>query len=159
MVNRRKSIKAKILQGTFRKDRDGNRNEPKIEPAKTLERPTWFSEDEVEVWNYTLPILIDMNVVTRADLWITITHVCACARFKAAERAIDADGLVIQTPTGIKKNPAVTIADEAVKQIRQTCDALGLTPAARAALSVPPPTDLSDEEAKHAEAAKRLIKP
>ena len=158
MPARKKSRKAKILQGTFRKDRDGNRNEPEIDPVKdqtALERPLWLDDDARAAWEYYLPILIEMGVITQADRALFTAYCVAVSTLKAAQKEIDENGLIVQGATGPKKNPAITIGDEAMRMIRLLGADLGLTPASRPGLHANPPPDNSP----HAEAARRLLKP
>ncbi len=162
MPRRKKSKTAKILSGTFRKDRDGDRNEPEIDPVKdpaALVRPTWFDDAAVECWEYTLPIMIRMGTITVADLQIFIDYCLCVSLLKSAQKDIDENGLTVMGAGGIKKNPSVSIRDEQIKHIRQHAADLGLTPASRASLNANPPSELTGEEKAQDEAARRLIKP
>ena len=161
MARRRKSKTAKIVQGTFRPDRDGDRTEPKIDPVKdpaALVRPVWLDDDAIECWDYTLPIMIRMGTITVADRQHFIDYCLMVSTLYAAQKDIDENGLTVMGAAGIKKNPAVTIRDEAVKQIRLHAADLGLTPASRAALNANAPHEPSDEEKAQDEAARRIIK-
>ena len=162
MGRRKKSKSAKILRGTFRKDRDGDRTEPKIDPVKdpaALVRPVWLDDDAVECWDYTLPIMIRMGTITVADLQIFIDYCLCVSLLKSAQKDVDENGLTVMGASGIKKSPSITIRDEQIKQIRLHAADLGLTPASRAGLNAKPPHELTGEEKRMKEAAKRLIKP
>ncbi len=161
MPRRKKPAELHHIHGTGEPGRL-NEDAPGIEPVRDqakIKRPNWLDDDAMETWNEFLPILIRMGVFTVADRQLLIAFCCACSRLKAAEREIQSNGLVIFGATGNKKNPAVTIADEATKQIRALSADLGLTPASRPGLKANPPTELSPEEKAYEEAARRLIKP
>jgi len=162
MVNRRKSAEIKSLHGTFRKDRDGDRTEAKLAPVtdiSKLKRPEWLDDDAVAAWDEVLPLLIEMGVITFADRHLLISFVCATSRLKAAEKEIEANGLIVQGSTGPKKNPAVSVSDESMKMIRGLSADLGLTPGSRPGLNAKVPEQLTPEEREKAEKAKRLLKP
>ena len=162
MPRRKKSRTAKILSGTFRKDRDGDRTEPKLDPVKdpaALVRPTWFDDAAVRCWDYTLPIMIRMGTITIADLQIFIDYCSCVSMFEAAQKDIDETGLTVMGAAGIKKNPSVTIRDEQIKHIRQHAADLGLTPASRASLNAKPPQELTKEEKEAEATALRLLGP
>ena len=162
MPRRKKSRTAKILRGTFRSDRDDDHVEPEIDPIEdqtALERPTWLDDDAVTAWNYYLPILIEMGVITKADLAIFTAFTVAVSGLKAAEKEIESNGLIVIGASGPKKNPACTIRDECMRMIRSLGADLGLTPASRPGLHANPPGGMSAEEKAHEEVARRLIKP
>ena len=160
MPRRKKPAELHRIHGTGERARL-NEDAPGIEPVRDqakIKRPNWLDDDAVETWNEFLPILIRMGVFTIADRQLLIAFCCACSRLKAAQKEIQSNGLVIFGATGNKKNPAITIADEATKQIRALSADLGLTPGSRPGLKANPPGEQSAEDAKMADAVRRLIK-
>ena len=156
MARRKKSAALHRIHGTDVKGRL-NENEPEIDPIKDqseLKRPAWIHGDAREAWDFYLPILIDMGIITRADLALFTAYCVAVKTMKAAQKEIDENGLIVQGSTGPKKNPAITIQDEAMRMIRLIGADLGLTPASRPGLHANPPPDNSPQ----ARAAHRLFK-
>ena len=161
MGRRKKPADLHRIHGT---DKPGKMNydAPEIEAVSNIEklaRPLWLDADAVAAWDELLPILIRMGVFTIADRHLLIALVCAISRLKAAQRVIEADGLVVHGATGSKKSPGCMIADEATKAIRALSGDLGLSPPSRPGLKANPPYELSDEEKKREATARRLIKP
>ena len=160
MGRKRKPASLHDIHGTVQPGRL-NKDAPAIEAVSDIEklkRPLWFDTDAREAWDELLPILIRMGVITVADRHLLIALCCAISRLKAAQRVIEADGLVVHGATGSKKSPGCTIADESTKAIRALSADLGLTPASRPGLHAKPPRELSPYEKAQEEAARRLIK-
>lgn len=92
-------------------------------------------------WKRLLPLLRDMKVLTKAD-GDALAALCQVrVRWKQAEALIERMGQVVvetrQTASGkierrVKKNPAVTVASDALKHMRSLMADFGLTPASRA---------------------------
>ena len=161
MGRRKKPAELHRIHGTGEPARV-NEDAPAIEAVKDsdkLKRPEWLDDDAVAAWDEVLPLLIKMGVISIADRHLLIAFVCAVSRLKAAQKEIESNGLVVFGATGSKKNPAVTIADEATKQIRALSDDLGLSPKSRPGLHAKPPHELSAEEKAQEEAALRLLGP
>ena len=159
MPRRKKPADLHRIHGTDEPGRV-NKDAPAIaavSDSEKLKRPEWLDDDAVAAWDEVLPLLIKMGVITIADRHLLIAFVCAVSRLKAAQRVIEADGLVVHGATGSKKNPGVTIADEATKQIRALSGDLGLTPASRPGLKANPLHELSDAEKAQEATARRLI--
>ncbi len=153
MTGKRKPTSLKIAQGTFRKDRE-NAGQPVLDVADELHPPTWLDEESLAQWNYYLPILQNMHVITKADAAMLTAFCIALSRLKSAEKEIDENGLTVIGQAGIKKNPAVTVADEAMRQIRALGSELGLSPVARPKLVA----DAGPRDPIMEEAARRILK-
>ncbi len=161
MGRRKKPAELHRIHGTGERARL-NKDAPAIEPVsdiEKLERPLWLDPDAVAAWDELLPILIRMGVFTIADRHLLIALCCAISRLKAAQREIEADGLVVHGATGSKKSPGCTIADEATKVIRALSGDLGLSPVSRPGLHANPPQELTEEEKKAEATALRLLGP
>jgi P27 family predicted phage terminase small subunit len=60
----------------------------------------------------------------------------SCARWIQADEDIAKSGIVLESPQGVKKNPAVTVAAEALRHLRSFTAEFGLTPASRTRIEV-----------------------
>jgi len=87
-------------------------------------------------WERICHDLNRINLLSTVDR-IAVEQYChVYARMRIAQQEIDGEGITIETPHGKKKNPAVPILEKATDQIRQFLTEFGLTPAARAKLSI-----------------------
>ena len=87
-------------------------------------------------WKRICHDLSRINLLSSVDR-IAVEQYChVYARARLAQDEIDEHGITIDTPHGRKKNPAVPILEKATDQIRQFLTEFGLTPAARAKLSI-----------------------
>ncbi len=154
MGRKKKPTRLHLVHGTDRKDRI-NTAEPEVEPVSELVAPSWFSAEQRAEWDLYLAELVAMRVIARADSAVLASFCIAVACLKDCEKLIDVNGLVIDGDNGPKKNPAITIGDEAMRMIRLLGADLGLTPASRPGLQANPPPDNSEK----ARAARRLLKP
>jgi P27 family predicted phage terminase small subunit len=111
-----------------------NKREPKPD-AGVPEIPKWLSKAARKIWKQTVPILVKMKVLTRADGEALGSYCQACARLAQAEAEVEKNGITVLTMKGeVKTNPAVTIADKAMKMKRVLGSDFGLAPASRARL-------------------------
>ena len=108
------------------------------EPSQGIpHRPAWLDGDAVAVWNRTVPILTDMGLLTLADEAMLAGYCQAFSRVAQAEAEIVTNGLTERDGQGnLKSNPAVRMADQARKELRSFASELGLSPTARARLTV-----------------------
>jgi hypothetical protein len=116
MANPRKPKALKVLQGTVRKDRDGNQPEYLATSGAGTPWPL-ASAEAVEYWDRVLPQLEGQRVITRPDLDAFAT----LANYHGAMRQKWASG---EVPTP----PEIT-------QLRMMYDRFGLTPAGRGGVS------------------------
>lgn len=130
-----------------------NKREPEPD-AGVPDMPKWLSKAARKVWKETVPILLKMKVLTRADGEALASYCEACATLQKAQQEIELNGIVITfyetddagkilkddagklrlIPISCKTNPAVTIADKAMKMKRALGSDFGLAPASRARL-------------------------
>lgn len=154
----------------------GHRQLPQNEPQPQLGRPEMpphlgaIAQDE---WQSIVPQLELLGVLTRID-GKALAAYCHCyERWIEAEKEIAARGLIIEenvfshrqgkkgpvtvlVGTRYKRNPAVSIANEALKLMRAFLIEFGMTPAARTRVRIEKPKEadpledfLSDKAAAH----------
>jgi len=126
----------KVLEGNPGK-RPLNENEPKLEPKAPV-CPKWLDNYAHKVWERLAPVLKQMGLLTFAD---RETFACYCqsvSDYRRAMQIIEKEGVTTATNTGyVSKHPAVTMKNEALKNIKSLASEFGLTPSSRSGLVVP----------------------
>lgn len=123
----------KELQGNPGK-RPLNKDEPQFSDIVAVEPPEWLSEMAVQMWQTVVPELLANKILTVADLHNVEAFCMAYARWRTAEDDVKMNGITIQTEATVIKNPAVTVANEALRQMVQFGSLLGLDPSSRTRL-------------------------
>ena len=130
----RKPTPAKILHGTFRKDR-ANPNEPQPEAPKELEAPEWLDEYGRECWKAHIPQLARTGIPTSLDMFL---FAGVCERWSTYRRAVeDLKGSLVHDTeaNGQCSKPQVAIAKAAFDSFRQGLEQFGCSPASRGKVS------------------------
>lgn len=128
----------KILEGTFRKDRDTG---PTLEPTR-LEKvppaPRWLSKLARKEWKRIASELVSKNALSVNDIGTLEGYCASYGRAVAAEQALaDAGTLVMVAPQGMIPRPEVNIAKQAWAEVRSFAAKLGATPADRTRVRTP----------------------
>lgn len=127
---------AKVLKGTFRKDR-ANPKEPKPPTGRMCE-PDWLKGQGLWMWRQLAQLLgpKEMKVLSVADRHALMLLCDAYREYREARRTVEKEGQVIDVENkyGTVKavHPAVKIASDAWRRVRLMLVEFGLTPAARA---------------------------
>jgi P27 family predicted phage terminase small subunit len=112
-----------------------NMNEPKAATGEpTL--PADLSKAAKKVWRQTVPVLLKLGTLTTADGDALSAYCEAKVTWRIAQKSIEKDGITIQSSQGLKKNPACTISNEAMKTMRALMSEFGMTPASRTKIEV-----------------------
>ena len=135
----------KILKGT-RKDRI-NAEEPRPEKVRP-KRPEELDLDAAAEWDRIVPQLEALGVLSEVDGAALAIYCDAYSQWINANREIAAYGMLVDTGMGgLKANPAVAIARQAMSMCHRLLSEFGCTPASRGKVKVKSeaPTDaLSD---------------
>ena len=99
--------------------------------------PDWMGDYAREMWDKLAPELIDAQVLTLTDLHVLEGFCSAYGRWREAEEDVTRNGIIIKSIMGPKKNPACTVANEAMRQMTSYGSVLGLDPSSRSRLIVP----------------------
>lgn len=130
-----KPTKLRALNGNAGK-RPLNNNEPKFSEIVDIEPPAWLPDLAVEMWQRVVPELLANKILTLVDIHNVEAFCLAYARWRDAESHVSENGVVINTPMGgMVKNPALTVVNEAKKQMIQFGSLLGLDPSSRSRLT------------------------
>jgi P27 family predicted phage terminase small subunit len=94
--------------------------------------PAHLSAAAAAEWQRILPVMHAEGLVTALDTANITSYCLLFARITEAQAAIDAEGAVIVTPSGIRRpNPWLSIQNTAIRQISAVSQRLGLSPNAR----------------------------
>lgn len=136
----KKPTELKIARGT---NRTSGASEPKP-PTDRVVMPKHLGEVAAAKWKQLLPLLQQVRLMTRADI-DALARYCDTFEWWLATRATlkkDGDTYPILNDGGeikyIAQRPEVSIAHKLAQQLRQLEQDFGLSPAARASLSVEP---------------------
>lgn len=125
-----------------------NEAEP-IAPAGDPEMPADLPKAAALEWKRILPELRALGVLSKIDRAALAAYCHAYARWFEAERQVRRIGVVVREPVlhqgiplkgiaRIKKNPAVTVSEGAMKLMKSFLIEFGMTPAARSRLATKP---------------------
>lgn len=138
----KKPTALKVLEGNPGK-RPLPKNEPKPVPIAP-KCPTWLHKDAKKEWKRIAPQLERLGLLTQIDMAALAGYCESWAQYKKAVEflhkhddvypILDDDGEVKY----LQQVPQVSIANNALKNIRAFAAAFGLTPAARAGIEVQP---------------------
>ena len=121
----------KVLSGSRR----ANKNAIEHTLIENVDPPDWLPDLAKTMWQTVCPHLCSKKVLAVTDLHNLEAFCMAYSRWRDAERIIASKGLVVEGAAGGPiKNPAVTVANEALKQMSSYGSALGLDPASRGRL-------------------------
>lgn len=120
----------KLLEGTFRPDRDEGMPDPEpvVEVPAT---PKWLRKDGRAEWKRVATELVRLDVLTLVDLAALEGYCAAYDRAVRADRALSRGALTMKTPQGLIQRPEVAIARTAWAEARRWAQEFGITPASR----------------------------
>jgi P27 family predicted phage terminase small subunit len=133
----------KLVTNTPRKHRSPN-NEPTPERA-IPSMPPELSDDAKAEWALVSADLHRLGLLTRIDRAVLSAYCASCGRWTSAERELrklDASALLVKTKLGnVIQHPLIGVANKAAHDMVRYATELGMTPSARARISVPAPAD------------------
>lgn len=125
----------KILNGNPGKQKL-NLNEPKPAEGKP-KAPAHLSKGAKAHWARTMKVMWPTGVITLAESDLLSTYCEAVARWLEAKTEIRAKGmLLVSAHGGPIRNPLLKVLDDAERTMLRCQSELGMTPSARARLSV-----------------------
>lgn len=120
----------KLLQGTFRPDRDAGMPDP--DPITVVPKaPSHLTTVAKREWRRVCGQLIELGVLTDLDLAALEGYCSAYGRAVEADRALKKGGLTMLSPQGFIARPEVAIARTAWAEARRFAQEFGITPASR----------------------------
>lgn len=126
----------------------------KAHPAagSTPEKPDWLTGEASDEWDRVVSELDRLKMLALVDRTALVGHCEAASQLRAATEDIAERGITLlvlerEFEDGTKlyakvaKNPSVTVAQAAMSQIRGFCAEFGLSPSARARMTIPEADD------------------
>lgn len=109
-----------------------NKAEPEFSAVTNIDPPEWLSSRAATMWRMLVPELLREKVLCITDLHNVEAFCCAYDKWRMAEESVQRFGIVVQSAQGSPmKNPALTAANEAMRQIVTFGSLLGLDPSSR----------------------------
>lgn len=123
----------KVVRGSRRI----NPNEPTAPEGKPS-CPRWLPAAAKAEWKRITPILVEMGLLSTADMASLAGYCAAFARWQEAEKELEKDGPVLTAPSGYAQpSPYIAIANKALVLMRSFAADFGLSPSSRSGISVP----------------------
>lgn len=116
-----------------------NKDEPQFDTVTNVAAPEYLSDFEYAetCWNTYAPQLCSRGVMTVADLWNLEAFCLAYSMYRASMNEANGVPTISQDNGTIKKNPALSAANEALRQMQSLGAVLGLDPANRSRIIAP----------------------
>lgn len=115
-----------------------NADEPDFGEVTNILAPAWLQGHAHDLWEHLAPLLCRQKVLQATDIQNLEVYCAAYGRFRSAEEDVQKEGITVLGPQGgTVKNPAVTVINEAVRQMASYGALLGLDPVNRQRLQGP----------------------
>lgn len=116
-----------------------NKDEPQFETLSHVDAPEHLSEFEyaLECWETYCPVLCGSGVLTVGDLWNLEAFCIAYSTYRLSMEEARGQITVMQENGTMKKHPALSAANEALRQMISLGAVLGLDPANRSKIMAP----------------------
>ena len=134
----------KVLRGNPGK-RPLNTAEPRPRPVAP-KCPSWLDSDAKREWRRVAPELERLGLLTLVDMAALAGYCASYSLWKRCTEALDETGMTFETDKGfVGQRPEVSIAARALADVRAFCVQFGLTPSARARMTLPEMPDDDDD--------------
>lgn len=112
--------------------RELNHAEPDFTKVTDIDPPDWMESRAQDMWRHLVPELLKEKILCITDLHNVEAFCVSYDKWRMAEEAVQTHGILISTESGtVIKNPALTAANEALRQIASFGAQLGLDPSSR----------------------------
>lgn len=109
-------------------------------PKGTAQTPDWLKGEALKEWERVLPLLVKMGLGSPAETDLIAIYCVLVADIRRLTAQLEAEGYTVKTAEGgTKTNPLFGVRRVAIVQMKAYAESLGLSPASRARLRVPPP--------------------
>lgn len=118
-----------------------NRSEPKPLPVAP-KCPSWLDPDAKREWKRVAPELERLGLLTQVDMAALAGYCQSYSVWKTCTETLREEGMTYTTDKGyVGQRPEVAIAARALADVRAFCVQFGLTPSARARMTLPEAPD------------------
>lgn len=135
-----KPTRLRVLEGSNGRN-VGHRPLPVREPQPAMRMPAcpdWLPEEAKQTWREEAPRLYRSQLLTEIDGAALARYCLLDATLRKAQAVLDAKGFTVTTPSGYKQQrPEVAIVKSTLYLLRQYAAEFGMTPSARARISLP----------------------
>jgi P27 family predicted phage terminase small subunit len=101
--------------------------------------PKWLEGEGRKEYRRVARLLVDLRVLTEADAVALAAYAQQYQRWVDAEEQVRKLGMLIKSPNGFPiYNPYLSIANQALKTMRQFMQDFGMTPASRSRIEAQP---------------------
>lgn len=112
--------------------RELNHAEPDFTKVTDIDPPEWMERRAQDMWRHLIPELLKEKILCVTDLHNVEAFCVSYDKWRMSEEAVQQHGILIHTESGaVIKNPALTAANEALRQIASFGAQLGLDPSSR----------------------------
>lgn len=126
-----------------------NKNEPQFTAITRADPPEWFDDIARGMWETIIDELCSQQLLHVTDLHNVVVFCSAYRNWQTAQKEVMTGGVTISDGKGsFKKNPAMTAANESIRQMVTVGSLLGLDPSSRQRL-FGPGTNKSDNPFKN----------
>ena len=134
----------KVLNGNPGK-RPLNEREPQPLVGVPM-RPDWLDAEAQAEWDRIVPELQAMRLLASADRAALAAYCTAWSRWVQAEEQVRKFGPIVKSPEkGFPmKSPYLSIADQALENMRKLMVEFGLTPSSRSRIRIPADADADE---------------
>ena len=127
------------------KDLEGNPGKRKVNDREPIppdgipDCPEFLNDEARAEWFRTAKVLTDMGLLTVADRSALAAYCVSYARWVQAEEQVKKFGTIVKSPEKNfpMKSPYLTVADQALENMRKLMVEFGLTPSSRSRIRVP----------------------
>jgi len=132
---KRVPTKLKVLKGTYREDRS---IKDEIFPDPNIpEAPDFLSKEALIEWGRITVQLSKLNLLTEIDMAALALYCQAWGRIVKYEKVVAEKGELYKTQNGnVQLSPAMWVVNKAYEQVYKFLSEFGMSPAARAKVSV-----------------------
>jgi P27 family predicted phage terminase small subunit len=100
--------------------------------------PDWLDTVGKAEWARVVPLLTTLGLLGKIDRTALAAYCQSYARWVEAERVLSKEGTTIDMDSGYSQiRPEVTIAHKYLDKVKSFCAEFGMTPSARARMSIP----------------------
>lgn len=138
-------FEVKVIEGNKGKKKLPH-NRPSFRP-KAPRCPSWLDRTARREWRRLAPQLEKMRLLTEGDLAAFACYCKAYSDLQKAEEIMRTEGRIFTTEKGyMMPHPAVAMANQAMKSIKDFAIQFGFTPSARSRIDLEPSSDSDDED-------------
>lgn len=125
----------KILEGTYRADRD-NLNAPEPPVTRGALPPDFLDELAKAEWARIVPELENLGIMSNIDIALVASYCTSVSELAEACKRIEIDGYMYETESREgymvqRKSPWIEVRNKAIANIVKTSCEMGMTPASR----------------------------